>query len=189
MTISDRYSTAIRSSNLGSKPETVQSDSDVIGAIGYAGKETRTAADGSTYSGAPLATALLRLFMGDNHGTTAVIGIMSDMAWRYADRNRLKLRRIQAEDIARAVLAWHRDGVCKTCGGHGFDLTPGGRDSRRALTDRPCPACKGTGKLIFDRQFRMDHLLVARWLLVRIEEEQSKAGPAALAALAPRLNL
>lgn len=190
MSIIDRYASAAPAAkNLRSDPDTTCSDSDVLGAVGLAGKTVRTAADRSTYAGAPLATALLRLFVGDSRGAPEIVEIMAGMAQRYAEKNRIKLRRVQAEDIARAVLAWHRDGTCKTCGGHGFALTPGGRDSRRAVTDRACTPCKGTGKLLFDRQFSLPDLVVARWLLTRIEEEQSKAGPAAMAALAPKLDL
>lgn len=190
MTIIDRYASAATATrNMRSDPDTRCSDSDAVGAVGLAGKSARTSATGETYPGSPLAMGLLRLFVGDNRGASEVVAVMAEMAHRFAGKSHVRLKRVQAEDMARAVLAWHRDGICKVCGGHGFDLTPGDRDTRRALTDRPCPACKGSGRIPFDRQFTIEHLLVARWLLRRVEEEQSKAGPAAMAALAPRMDL
>lgn len=190
MTIIDRYaSAAVGTRNMRSDPDTHCSDSDVVGAVGLAGKAVRTSATGETYAGAPLAMLLQRLFVGDNRGASEVVEVMADMAHRFAGKSHVRLKRVQAEDIARAVLAWHRDGTCRTCGGHGFDLTPGDRDTRRALTDRPCPKCKGTGRIPFERQFPIEQQLVANWLLTRVQEEQSKAGPAAMAALAPRLDL
>ena len=52
-----------------------------------------------------------------------------------------------------------------------------------------CKFCRGTGKILFDRQFPITRLELARWLLVEIEREQAVAGPAAMAALAPKLEL
>lgn len=172
MTIIDRYSTAIRSSNLGSKPETTQSDSDVLGAAGLAAKRS------------PLAIALLRLFCGDNHASQSIVGIMADKAVGKAYRMGNKCSRVEAWDISAAVLAWHRDGACKVCGGHGVKLIPG----TTTLSGDKCTACK-EGKIRFDQQFPMQRLELARWLAAELDREQAIAGADAMRALAPKLTL
>src|SRR5688572_14309198 len=113
MRILDRYSGAVRSSNLRSEPDTTYSDSDVLGAVGLAAVRR------------PLAAALTRLFMGDNHAAQQIVCILAEQVRDKAIASDVDLKPTQAQDMARAVLAWHRDGVCKTCNGHGFDLIPG----------------------------------------------------------------
>jgi len=178
--ITDRYASAVRSSNLRSKPDANMSDSDVIGAAGLASKRS------------PLAIALMRLFTGDNRAAPEIVRIMAasvvGKAWHL---HKIELPRLEADDIARAVLAWHRDGVCKVCGGHGFMLA--GNVSigtgRAVIGDVPCPACHGTRKVPFDHQFAMDRLELARWLRSEIEREQAIAGSEAMRALGPTLEL
>ena len=183
-TFADRYSSAIRSSALLSRPSTTHSPTDILGAVGLASKTTLS----NGQPGAPLAMALARLFVGDNHATSEIVGILAiklrdkSVAWRF------KLKRTKCDDMAAAVLAWHRDGVCKTCGGHGYRVM-GNNGGRAVLADTHCMACHGTGRVEFDRQFVADHRPLARWLLAEVERELSKAGPAAMAALAPRLEL
>ena len=180
MTYTDRYASAKRSSNLRSKADTTQSDSDVLGAAGLAAKRQ------------PLAMALLSLFVGDNRAAKQVVLLMADMlvgkAWHW---EKVSLERVEAEDMARKVLAWHRDGVCRVCGGHGFQLQSGGKpgQGRDTLSDRHCTACRGTGRIPFDGAFSMERTPLARWLLSEVERETAKAGPAAMQALAPRLDL
>ena len=94
-----RYASAVRSNNLRSAAATTYSDSDVLGAVGLASKRH------------PLAMALARLFCGDNHAARELVVILSELAWGKAAVLRIDLKRTQADDIARAVLAWHRDGV------------------------------------------------------------------------------
>ena len=183
--IIDRYSTAINSCNLSSKEGTTYSDSDVLGAAGLAGKDRL--ADGRP--GAPLGMALMRLFSGDNRAAAEIVVIMSDMAWRKAQAGSIKLRRVQADDLARAVLAWHRDGTCKPCGGHGYAVIGASSGGRGVVSDQECPACRGSGRVAFEAQFLVAHREIARWLQYEIEREQSRAGQAAMAALAPRLEL
>jgi hypothetical protein len=172
MSILDRYASAIRSSNLRSHPDTTQSDTDILGAIGLASKRH------------PLATALARLFMGDNHASEQLVELLADMAWGKAAALNIKLRRVQAESMAQAVLAWHREGRCKACGGHGFALVHGAP----VVGTTACRACHGTGRIPFDARFRdADDLRVARWLVSEVEREQNAAGPAAMAKLADRM--
>jgi hypothetical protein len=171
----DRYASAVHSSNLASSPRTVYSDSDVLGAVGLAGKDEDKA----------LAMALARLFSGDNTAAHALVRLMAEKAWGKARMLGVKLKRTQSEDMAKAILAWHRDGACRPCGGHGFELIPG----TRTVGGSSCRVCRGTAKMPFDRQFTLERLPVARWLLSEIEREQGKAGAAAMAKLAPRLEL
>jgi hypothetical protein len=171
--ITDRYASAVRSSNLKSKPDTRLSDSDVLGAAGLAGKRN------------PLALALLRLFTGDNHASGEIVQILGGMADGKAFRLGIEITRLECEDIGRMVLAWHRDGTCKPCHGHGFRLIEGAP----SLSEHACKSCGGTGKVRFDEEFRPDRQELARWLLAEVEREQGIAGPAAMQMLAPRLEL
>lgn len=174
MNILDRYSSAMHSKNLKSEPDTTNSDSDVLGAAGLAAKHS------------PLAMSLLRLFLGDDRGAPALVEHMTQMLVGKAYRVPIDVDRADCTLIARAVLAWHRDGVCKACGGHGFQLIA----NTPALSSSKCPSCRGTGRKPFDSQFHyLSHLYLAQWLLAEVERETAKAGPAALVALAPRLDL
>jgi len=85
--------------------------------------------------------------------------------------------------MARAVLAWHRDGTCKHCEGHGFPKL----DGAPGLSARPCHHCRGTGRIIFDRQFPLERLELARWLAAEVDREQQIAGVEAMRRLAERL--
>ena len=146
---------------------------DVVGAVGLAGKR------------APLATALLRLFVGDNRAARDIVHIMAGMLVGKAYRLGHEIARVQAEDMARAVLAWHRDGRCKHCDGHGFlkfEGAPG-------LSDQQCMHCRGTGRIPFDRQFPMDRLELARWMAAKIEKEQRIAGAEAMKSLSDQVKL
>lgn len=169
--ILDRYAGAVRSSNLRSSSDSTYSDSDVLGAVGLAGKQN------------PLAMALARLFCGDNHAARDLVQILSELAWGKALALRIDLKRTQADDMARAVLAWHRDGVCKVCGGHGFRLIVGAP----ALSENACESCK-FGKIPFEPNFHAEQRVVAWWLVGQVEREQSIAGPAAMTKLAPVLD-
>jgi hypothetical protein len=174
MRITERYSSAIKSSNLKSVEATTYSDSDVIGAYGLASKKH------------PLAVALTRLLAGDNHASGQVVEILSQMTRDRAGRTGVTLLvHTQAVDIARAVLAWYRNGTCTACGGHGYEVLPG----TPSLSNVECGACKGTGKILFDRQFPHQQRALATWLLNQVETQLSTAGPAAMAMLAPRLEM
>lgn len=172
-TMTDHYARAVHASSLVSKPETTHSATDVLGAVGLAAKRV------------PLGVALLRLFVGDNHASGLIVEILADKAVGKAYRLGDEIGRVEATDMARAVLAWHRDSRCKCCGGHGLRLIPG----TTTLGNEACRPCHGAGRIPFDRHFSMTRLGLARWLAAEIEREQAKAGPAALAALAPRLEL
>lgn len=173
MRILDRYASAIRSSNLRSAESTHASDSDVIGAFGLAAKRNG------------LAVALQRLFGGDNHAAVELVRVMSEMVWGKARAIGVPLKRSQADDLARAALAWKRNGVCIPCHGIGQATIPG----TPALTGRDCPACKGLGKVPFEAQIARAHRDIASWLLAEIERESGVAGPAAMSKLAKAFEL
>ena len=175
--IIDRYSAAVHSGNLASEEKTVFSDSDVLGAAGLAAKRS------------PLAISLARLFAGDNREASELVRIMSRMAVGKAYRMEQVIEEVAAQDLARAVLAWHRDGRCKVCGGHGYELTPADHGGRRTVTERACHACRGTGKMPFEPQFPRERRDLAKWLQAELEREQAMAASEAMKSLAPRLDL
>lgn len=176
--IVDRYASAMRSGNLASKPGTTFSDIDVVGAHGLAAKRH------------PLAIALQRMFLGGDVEAKAVCVILTAKAVGKAHRIGSPIGIAGADLLAGMVLQWHRDCVCKACGGHGFKVI-GGKigESRSVKGDVPCPACRGSGKRDFDSMFPFEHLELTRWLRDEVERETAKAGQAAMAALAPRLDL
>lgn len=189
MGIVDRYTTAASTSNLRSKPDTVYSDSDVLGAVGYAGKEWRTRPDGSKYRGNPLGMAMMRLFTCTDDSAPAtkrqIVKMTARMVQSKSESEGDKLKWPECEAMAIVVLTWVTDGTCRPCGGHGRTLIEG----TRTIGDHACPSCRGTGRLPFDAKFSLERLHLARWLLAKIEREMAIAGADAMAALAPRLEL
>jgi hypothetical protein len=161
----DRYVSATRSSNLSVDERTTTSDSDMLGAMGLASKRN------------PLAAALARLYAGHNHAAAGVVSALADSL--YGHDIAKDWPRVKREDVARAVLAWHRDGVCKACGGHGHTAMPGAP----MLSGNECKECEGTGRIEFEQQFRERQRPIARWLLNRVESELSRAGGALNEAL------
>lgn len=156
MGISDRYASAIRSSNLSVDERTTYSDTDVLGAMGLAAARY------------PLGAALARLLYGDNHASQEVVSILAERAWPKARHYGAKVTREDAKLVAEACLAWHRDGTCKHCGGHGRQLIKG----TKTLGDRECHVCKGAGKLPLERQFLVEPVRqLARWLVSEMERE------------------
>ncbi len=132
----------------------------MLGAMGLASKRK------------PLAAALARLYAGHNY---AAAGVITELANELTNhRPARNLNRLQCEDMARSVLAWHRDGVCKPCGGHGH-LTILGAP---VLSGMECKACAGVGRMRFETNFREVQRPLARWLLNRVEAEVAGAGTA-----------
>jgi len=185
--ITDRYASAVHSSNLGVDEKTYMSDTDVLGAFGIADRvltEGHTS-DGTPVRPCPLAVPLERLFAGDNNAVYEIVRMLADMAWHKARDLKVKLNRSQSTDMARACLAWHRDGTCKPCGGHGKTLIPG----TKTHSAHDCQPCRGSGKIMFEQQFRREQRELARWLVAEMARAAGYAGPAAMKALAPQLNL
>jgi hypothetical protein len=187
MIISDRYASAIRSNRLTVDAKTTMSDTDVLGAMGLADRELTTGKDsqGNDVHPAPLAVALERLFAGDNSAAFTIVDVLARMAWGRAKASRILLRRTEAKDMARACLAWHRDGTCKPCGGHGTLVIPGSS----TLGAVRCKKCKGTGALAFETQFELELVPIAAWLVAEMQRDMSRAGPAAMRKIAPSLDL
>ena len=175
MSYADRYAIATRSSNLRSNPDTTHSDSDVLGAAGLAGKK------------APLAMALCRLLSGDNHASREIVELMAGMLDGKAYRLRVQMSRLEAKDVSRAVLAWSRDGTCKVCNGHGFQVIEGAP----SLSEHRCQSCDPVhrGKRPFMREFATHQLELARWLLAEVEREMAIGWGLAAAKIAPKLYL
>lgn len=195
--IRERYSSAVHSGSLTVDEKTTYSDSDVLGAHGLADKHltagfVTTGPDGQGYpvKPAPLAVGLERLFAGDNSATHAIVRALAEMVFEQSWVEKVKLSRVQADDMARACLAWHRGGTCKACGGHGKTLIPG----TKTHSDHDCQACydrrlgAATGKIPFERNFRQEWQPLARWLVVEMERESGRAGQAAMRAIAPKLD-
>lgn len=170
MKVLERYNTAIHASSLKPDASTTFSDLDVIGAAGLAARYE------------PMGIALARMLGGGGAGD--VVAVMADAA--YSRSHSIKggrLTYLQATDIARAVLAWFRDGRCDPCGGTGYRMIPG----TPSLGD-DCPVCKGTGKLLFDVQFRQEWREIARWLSHEVERSQANAGQIAMKKIAPMMD-
>lgn len=174
MLIQDRYASAIRSNNLAVDERTTYSDSDVLGAFGLAAKDKSM----------KLPMLLQRLFLGDNGASVAVVEVLSDMVRDRAAALRIRIAQVQADDMAKACLAWHRDGSCKPCGGHGVLVIRG----TKTLGDQECKVCKGIGRRPFEREFHESFRGLASWLVAEMERDQSRAGGAAMAKIAPRLD-
>jgi hypothetical protein len=187
MRVTDRYATAIRSSCLTVDERTYMSDTDVLGAVALADRDLIRGHDsqGRPIKPAPLAVALERLFAGDNHASMVIVQLLSGMAWQRARTMNVKLNRLGAADMAKACLAWHRDGICKACGGHGTLVIPGST----TLGAQQCKACKGDGRVPFERQFAHELRDLAGWLVAEMQRAQSRAGPEAMRLLAPRLDI
>jgi hypothetical protein len=168
--ILERYSQAVHSDCLTVDERTTFSDTDVLGAAALA---SRTHA---------LGIALVRLFADGK--PELVTSILTEMAFKRARFYRLKFGQVQAADIAKAVLGWHRHGACKPCGGTGFAVIPG-----TPSLGSGCEHCRESGRIPFDEQFPDDTLELAKWLSTQIEREQAMAGSAAMAMLAPRIDL
>lgn len=178
MRISDRYASAVRSSRLVIDPLTTYSDTDTLGAYGIADRRL-------TSTSHSLAVALARLFTGAGSSQE----IMLELCRMLQGKSRhmgLKLSRTQAIEVAAACLAWHKDSACKPCGGHGFLVMPG----MPVMSDKRCPVCRGDGRRTreFERSLRPEWRDIAGWLIAEMESEMGRAGPAAMAAIAPSLD-
>lgn len=191
MQITERYASAIRSTNLKHDDRSIDADTDVLGAFGLADRALKKgqmwSSDGAVLIDipkAPLAVPLERLFSGDKGAAREVVKVLSDALRGKAPAMHLKMTESQCTDMAKACLAWHRDSVCKLCGGQGMGtIKPHGW-----VGGAICKPCKGTGNIPFEDQFRHDQREIARWLVSEMAREQCRAGPAALKALAPRLD-
>jgi DnaJ-class molecular chaperone len=186
--IQDRYASAIHSSNLKSRFETTHSDSDVIGAYGFADRRLSSGkgpGDEVHFSKHPLAVPLERLFSGDKTVATEIVRIMAEIVRGKARALRIDMTQVQASDMARVMLGWFRHPACRVCGGHGFKIIK----NTKTLGDMRCRSCAGTGKVQLELEYRVEQRELVRWAMTQIERESAMAGPAAMRALAPSFNL
>lgn len=183
MKITERYSSAVNSSNLKSDPKTVMSDTDTLAAYGIADRRLSQGED--QFSKHPLAVPLERLFAGDNAAAGVIIQILGGIIRHKAKAMRVRMTETQATDMAKAILGWFRKPACPVCNGHGFRLF----DSAPSLTNQECFPCNGTGKVPLERLFREEWRELVRWAIAKMELESGMAGPAAMRALAPMLDL
>lgn len=190
-TLTARYATAVHARSLKPDPLSVSSDLDVLGAYGLAGRQleegyVRTG-EGAGYDikPAPLAVPLERFFSGDRKAAHSIIAELARMAVEHSWRLRVKLGQASAHDMACACLAWHTDGRCRKCGGHGYDKIPG----TTTVGTHECGTCRGAGKIPFEPQFPEKWVLIARFLVVEMERASGISGQRAMSALAKRLDL
>ena len=125
----------------------------------------------------------LRLLAGQNRGVAEVVEAMARMAFGKSKRLHLAIEWIDAEDMAKMVLAWYRHGRCNPCGGRGYQVIEG-----TARLGNQCPACHGSGKRNFDDEFALERIELARWLLCELEREIPKGASAAMSLLASELR-
>lgn len=173
MKITDRYASAVHSSNLKSEERTQYSDTDVLAAMGLASIRHE------------LAWSLARIFSGDDTAAARVVQVLAVMVRFKAAELRIRMARTQSEDIAQACLAWFRNGTCRPCGGHGKLIIKGSN----TLGSQDCKVCKGRGKVPFDRQFHESWREIARWLVAEMERELPKVFVEAAKKIAPSLDL
>lgn len=154
----ERYAGAVRSTDLRTRPAGL-ADVDLLGAAGMAGKRN------------DLALLLARAQAGDNQAMVELVPILGQLVWGKARALKLKVKRDQAADLARAVLAWHRDSGCRDCGSRGFRKVPGAP----TLSGEACGTCSGSGRIPFDRLIDRQNLELTRWLQALVEREFAAA--------------
>jgi len=170
--ITERYNTAVHARSLKVDPTTRMSDSDVLGAYGLAAKRE------------PLAVALERLFAGDGRAAREIVDHLAQAVFDYSFEVKVKISRVAAADMAKACLAWHRDGTCRPCGGHGYHMIPGAP----MLSEKACQVCAGSGKVILEMQFPAKHEVLVRWMAAELARESGRAGPEAMRKLAEKME-
>lgn len=159
------------------------SDTDVLGAMGIADRRLSSGED--HFSRHPLAVPLERMFLGDGSAATEVIGHLANTIRGKAQALRIRMTELQASDMARVALGWFRQPSCRVCGGHGFKIIHG----TKTLGDSRCRPCNGSGKVQLEQAFRVEQRELVRWVMAQMEREAGMAGPAAMRALAPSLEL
>jgi hypothetical protein len=200
--IRERYSSAIRAKKLIVDERTQMSDVDVLMAVAFADRALTTGRRPmKTEPGqdvkyervrpSPLAAPLARLFSGDNAAAHALVRAMAEMVCERAQGMKLDIAMLDARHMAQACLAWSRNPVCKPCGGHGKLRIPG----TNVIGTRNCPQCfdrslqESTGRIPFERSFRVEHREMARWLLCEVERETARVWPEAARSLAKEMDL
>lgn len=119
-TTEENYLRATTSSNLRVEADVIGS-ADVLIAAGW--------------SASRIGSALMRLHTKPD---TAALALVHEQASMQAVRFKID----RPDVVASAVIAWWLTRQCKVCHGLKFELIPG----TPTLSDKACPACKGTGE-------------------------------------------
>lgn len=186
-TVTERYAAAVHSKSLTVDERTAYSDTDVLAAYGIADRNLERGFDGRgrSFTPAPLAVPLERLFAGDHKAAHEIVLILAGKAFMEARRLGVKLSQPQAHDMACMMLAWFRNGTCQPCGGRG---KPTIKDSP-VMTAHDCDHCLGTGKILFYKQFRYEWKPLAEWLKDEMDRACARAAPAAMRFLRDQMDL
>jgi hypothetical protein len=151
-TTNERYLAAIGSRDLKHNARGT-ADIDVVGAVGMTGKHHE------------LGVVAVRFAAGDNQAGERAVQLMVEKvigrAWR---ASRQRLSKGTAQQIARTVLAWSRDGRCKPCDGLGFGKVPGAP----ALSSVACTHCNGSGRVSLAGAAG-EHHAAAAWLAEELD--------------------
>lgn len=182
MKIKERYASAVNSSNLKSRESTVMSDTDVLGAYGIADRRLSSGED--HYTKHPLAVPLERLFTGDSTAGLEIVRILAVLILGKANRLHVSISRVQARDMAKVILGWFRSPRCRVCGGHGFKVIK----HSTTLGDTRCIPCDATGIVQLELLFPFESRELVKWATARMELEVELAAPAAMKALASKMD-
>jgi hypothetical protein len=125
------------------------------------------------------------MFAGDSSAASTIVSILSGIIRGKAKSLRIDMTVTQATDMAKATLGWFRAPACRVCSGHGFKIIKG----TKTLGDSRCHPCNGTGKVQLEQLYRVEQRELVRWVMAQLEREANMAGPAAMKALAPSLEL
>jgi hypothetical protein len=159
------------------------SDTDTLGAFGIADRRLSSGED--YYKKFPLAVPLQRLFVGNGEVSGEIIGILSGMIRGKSVQLRVSLSAGQTREMARIILGWFRSPRCRACGGHGFKIIR----NTTTIGDTRCKPCDATGTIQLERLFPEKQREIVIWAIARMELEAGMAGPEAMKALAPKLDL
>jgi hypothetical protein len=165
MKISERYSTARNTSNLKSEPRTSMAAADLLMAAGMAAQTHEIA---------------LMLWEVAYRGKTATKHILADLLARRLEWEMNHQRwKGNPKRIAKEVLAWHLNGVCKPCNGLGYEVI----EDTPSLSDVICPHCNGTKRVALPRGDQYT------WLADHIGKLEAHAGGYVMQKLAGEMEL
>lgn len=176
-TIGERYIDATSASDLSPRG----TDADVLLAAGFAAA--------GNVSGS-LALSLWRMReTRDMRGFAQLTQTSANwLIGRPNGRTRLARRmpRVEAVDLASAVLAWWLHNTCPACEGRQHPMIPG---SNRVDSSRECSECKGSGITPLDPLMRQEQREHARWLVSEYDAMAGRIFKLMAQKLAPELDL
>lgn len=144
ITAAEKYARSTNTSNLSLVVQG-RCDADALIAAGWVAKDPRRVA----------ALALYRMAVtGDTNGLQPIADTMDGWLNGKLQRKGAKpMPKVQRREMVVHVLRWWLQPTCGYCEGRGFELV-GDDDApgARALSDRACKACHGTGKRPVERE-------------------------------------